>query len=217
MRQSTKDFMSLVATSVPIHEPIYEFGSFEVPGQEGFANLRPLFPQKEYIGCDMREGPGVDKILDLHDIDLPEESVGTVLCLDTLEHVAYPYKAMEEIHRILKPHGIAVISSVMNFPIHDFPYDYWRFTPDAFKLLLKPFSHSFVGFAGLKNFPHIIVGIGFKSESPPLVEFMGKYETWRKRQIKSLEHLARATVPPILLPILSELRNSILGLTKRSA
>jgi len=52
---------------------------------------------------------GVDKVLDLYDINVPSGSVGTVLCLETLE-LWYPRKALEEIHRILKPDGIAVIS-----------------------------------------------------------------------------------------------------------
>jgi 2-polyprenyl-3-methyl-5-hydroxy-6-metoxy-1,4-benzoquinol methylase len=47
----------------------------------------------------MREGLGVDRILDLHDIDLPSESAGTIICLDTLEHVEYPHRALEDICR----------------------------------------------------------------------------------------------------------------------
>ena len=85
--------MRIAAESLPIRGPVYEFGSLQVPGQEGFADLRPLFPDKEYVACDMRTGPGVDQILNLHGIDLPPESVGTVLCLDTLEHVEYPRTA----------------------------------------------------------------------------------------------------------------------------
>ena len=133
MRQTIKDLVSIVVSTLPIKEPIYEFGSLQVSGQEGFADLRPLFPGKEYVGVDMRQGIGVDQILNLHKINLPQESVGTVICLDTLEHVEYPHRALEEIHRVLKPDGIAIISSVMYFPIHDHPDDYWRFTPEAFR------------------------------------------------------------------------------------
>ena len=215
MRQSIKDFLSLVIDCIPILEPIYEFGSLQVPGQEGFADLRPLFPQKKYIGCDMREGPGVDKILNLHNIDLPPEYVGTILCLDTLEHVEYPHRALVEIHRILKPRGIAVISSIMDFPIHDHPYDYWRFTPEAFKSILKPFSDSFIGFAGNTSFPHTVVGIGFKGEKPPLSEFKRRYEIWQKKQNKLIGHIVRLVTPPILLPVLLQLRKATLGLTRR--
>ncbi len=195
-------------------DTIYEFCSFQVPSKVDFADLRPLFRHKEYVGCDMREGIGVDKILNLHDIDLPAESVGTVLCFDTLEHVEYPRRAMEEIHRILKPHGVAIISSVMNFPIHDHPYDYWRFTPEAFKSILKPFSNSFVGFAGNKKFPHTVVGIGFKGETPSLSEFSNMYNNWQKKQKSSIKQLVKAVTPPILLPMLSRIRKKVIGLTR---
>ncbi len=77
----------LMSETLPIDEPIYEFGSLQVAGQEGYA--------------DMCEGAGVDVILNLHQIDLSNESVGTGLLLDTLEHVEYPRKAMDELHRIL--------------------------------------------------------------------------------------------------------------------
>jgi SAM-dependent methyltransferase len=121
VRSNIKKFAVIVSRTLPIVEPVFEFGSLQVPGQVGFANLRPLFSSLVYVGCDMQEGPGVDRVLNLHNIDLPSESVGSVLCFDTLEHVEYPRKALDEIHRILKPDGIAVISSVMNFPIHVLP------------------------------------------------------------------------------------------------
>jgi len=216
MRPSIKDFVSIVARTVPIKEPIYEFGALQVPGQEGFADLRPLFSGREYVGTDMREGVGVDKVLDLHDIDAPSESVGTVLCLDTLEHVEDPRRAMQEIFRILKPDGIAVISSVMCFPIHAYPYDYWRFTPEAFRSILKPFAHSFVGFAGKEDFPHTVVGIGFKGSAPPLLEFEEGYKKWRedlaaRERLSTYKYIRRLLVPPIF----SSSSRRLLGLTKR--
>jgi SAM-dependent methyltransferase len=216
MRKIIKDFISFAATTIPILDPIYEFGSLQVPGQEGFADLRPLFPGKQYFGCDMREGPGVDKVLNLHDTHLPEKSVGTVLCLDTLEHVEYPHRALEEIHRILKPRGIAIISSVMNFPIHDYPYDYWRFTPEAFRSILKPFCDSFIGFAGDENFPHTVVGIGFKGDKPLLSEFNRMYEIWQKRQPRSIASIMRLVTPPLLIPVASRLGHALCVLTRRS-
>jgi len=182
MRELIKQFVKICAETLPISEPIYEFGSLQVPGQEGFADLRPFFPGRQYIGVDMRKGAGVDVILNLHQINLPSESVGTVLILDTLEHVEFPRKAIEESYRILKPNGILIISSVMNFPIHDYPHDYWRFTPEAFKSLLAPFKSSLVGFAGKSNFPHTVIGIGFKGPIAENVmsEFARKLKDWKK-------------------------------------
>ena len=198
MRELIKEFISLIAQSLPMKEPIYEFGSLQVPGQEGFADLRPLFPNKQYIGCDAEGGPGVDRILNLHSIALSSESVGTVLCFDTLEHVEYPHVALREVERILYPGGIAVISSVMNHHIHNYPFDYWRFTPEGFKSLLKPFPNSFVGYGGDKHFPHTVVGIGFKGVQPNLESFIRMYEDWQKRGSRQRQNLIKGPIKDIL-------------------
>lgn len=173
MRQVIKEFVKICSRTLPIHEPIYEFGSFQVPGQKGFADLRPLFPHKKYVGADIREGEGVDVIKDLHKINLPPESVGTVLCLDTFEHVEFLRKAIEEVHRILKPKGFLIVSSVMQCPIHD-THDFWRFTPEGFDSLLKPFTDSFVGSVGNPKFPHTVVGVASKSLIPD--NFMNEFK-----------------------------------------
>ncbi len=134
-----------------------------MPGQEELANLRPIFPGKMFIGCDMRNGKGVDRVDNVECLSLIDESVGTVLILDTLEHVENCFKAMDEIYRILKKDGIVVMSSVMDFPIHDYPSDFWRFTPEAFKLLLNKFPIKIIGLQGNPNHPHTVFAIGIKS------------------------------------------------------
>ena len=162
MRPLIRQFVEVVASTLPIAEPVYEFGSYRVKGQEELADLRPLFPGKAYVGCDMRPGLGVDCILDLHDIDLPDEAAGTVLCLETIEHVEFCHQAVREMHRILKPGGICVLSSAMAFPIHEYPQDYWRFTPAGFGSLLRPFETRYIGYIGNEHFPHTILGLGAK-------------------------------------------------------
>ena len=213
MRRAIKEFVQIVASTIPVKGPIYEFGSYQVETQEGFADLRPFFPGKDYIGTDMREGPGVDIVLNLHDLELPANTVGTALCLETLEHVEYPHKALEEIHRVLQPDGTVVISSTMLFPIHDFPYDYWRFTPEAFKSLLKPYNGVFVGFAGDKTFPHTLVGIGFKGSVPDLATLEKNYAEWAFPQdpenIGLLRKIFRQITPPFLYTAFTKTRESI--------
>jgi ubiquinone/menaquinone biosynthesis C-methylase UbiE len=163
-------------------------------------------------------GAGVDIILNLHSIALPSGSVGTILCLDTLEHVEYPHKALEEIHRVLLPDGMTIISSVMDFPIHDHPHDYWRFTPVAIKSILKPFAFSFVGYAGTETFPHTVIGIGFKGKMPPVADFSKKYEEWQTMQAKTqrFKRMAKLITPPIIYPALASLYRRATCLIKRS-
>ena len=158
-----RSFVEQTSKSFNIMEPIIEIGSFIVPGQEELANLRPIFTGKTFIGCDMREGNGVDKIENVEGLLLDDGSVGTVLILDTLEHVENCFKALDEIYRVLKDDGIVIMSSVMDFPIHDYPSDYWRFTPEAFKLLLKKFPIKVVGSQGNPDHPHTVYAIGIKS------------------------------------------------------
>lgn len=183
MRHIIKNFATICAAILPYEDPVYEFGAFQVAGQEGFADLRPLFPGRTFVGCDMRPGPGVDLVLDLHNIDLPDHSAGFVVSLDTLEHVEDPRLALSEIYRILKPNGIAIISSVMNFPIHDYPSDYWRFTPQAFASIMKQFDTVITDYAGEEIFPHTVVGIGIKGNAVPadkLLLLQAHLNEWRK-------------------------------------
>ena len=174
--------MRLVAGTLPVIEPVYEFGSLRVDRQDKLANLRPIFPGMEYIGCDMRAGRGVDMVMNLHSIDLSDETAGTVLCLDTLEHVEFCHKAVAEMHRVLKPGGVCVISSVMYCKIHSYPDDFWRFTPSGFRSLLKPFDDQWVDWCGNAQFPHTVLGIGTKGPID-MTAFLQGWETswWREK------------------------------------
>src|SRR5262245_23623661 len=98
-------FLSGVARAVSeafeLPAPVYEIGSYNVEGQESFANLRPLFAGKEFIGVDMRDGPGVDLVADVEKLPLPAQSVGTIIAMSTFEHVPRFWRGFEELHRVL--------------------------------------------------------------------------------------------------------------------
>ena len=66
MRPHINSFFKACAELLPCPEPNVEVGAYQVAGQETIADLRPHFPGKTYIGCDMRLGRGVDRIEDIH-------------------------------------------------------------------------------------------------------------------------------------------------------
>jgi SAM-dependent methyltransferase len=200
MRKPIWNYIKIALETLPIAEPVYEFGAYQVEEAPENCDLRPLLQGKKYIGCDMREGPGVDKVLNLHQIDLPDASVGTVFLMDTLEHVEYPHQALAEIHRILKPDGLVIMSSVLDFFIHATPNDFWRFTPDGFRSLLKNFRHSHVGYYGPEIFPHTLVGIGYKGEKLNLDFYMQRYIKWSQDQTRVVEKIS-----------LQDMRNAIMA------
>ena len=162
MRPHVWEFLRLCAQELVCPEPIVEIGAFQVPGQEAISDLRPLFPEKTYIGCDMQPGTGVDRIENIHQLSFRSGEVGTFLLSDTLEHVADPLRAMREIHRCLREDGLVIYTSVMNFPIHGYPNDYWRFTPEAFRSLATDFARAMIFFCGPKEFPHTVCGVAAK-------------------------------------------------------
>jgi len=166
MRDHNKAFCQLVAESFECPGPVYEFGSYQVQGQVDYADLRSLFPAHTYIGCDMRAGPGVDRVEDVSAITLPDCAAGTVLCIETFEHVFEVRKAFDEVFRILKPGGLFVITSPLNFRIHGYPDDYWRMTPNCLRRLLDPYAARVVGYQGYHKFPHTVMALGAKAPAP---------------------------------------------------
>jgi len=104
---------------------------------------QPLFSGKRYIKQDMQDfdPPCIDILCDITDMKpIPDESIGLVLNCESLEHLPYPQKAIDEIHRVLRPNGLLILTTVMHFKIHRAPKDYWRFTPDGIELLLSRFK-----------------------------------------------------------------------------
>ncbi len=160
------DIVAQMGDELP--EPIVEFGSLQV--EEGQPNdLRPLFSGRPFIGTDIREGPGVDRVEDLRGLSFADGEVGTALCLDTLEHCADPIAAARELRRVTSSDGgICVITSVMLIGIHGYPSDYWRFTPDGLKLLLEGFDDVDVAGMGDPSCPFWVFGIGARGRRLPL-------------------------------------------------
>jgi SAM-dependent methyltransferase len=157
--------VSDLAARLELAEPIVEFGSLQV--EDGQPNdLRPLFPGREFIGTDLRDGPGVDRVEDLRALRFADGEVGTALCLDTLEHCEDPMAAARELRRVVAPAGGTVlISSVMLMPIHGYPSDYWRFTPDGLRLLLNGFDDVDAAGMGDPTIPFWVFGIGVRGRS----------------------------------------------------
>lgn len=164
MERHIRELVQVLAGFFDFPDPIWEVGSYLVPGQEDLADLRQLFPGKEYVGLDMRPGLGVDRIENIEHLNAPDESAGSILCLNTLEHVQDIYAGARELHRVLRPGGLLVVTTPFEFVIHDYPGDYWRFTPQALALLARPFPTRLLGTQGYAAQPHITFLIAFKED-----------------------------------------------------
>jgi SAM-dependent methyltransferase len=155
-----------VAESFDLNGPILEVGSYQVAGQEDIANLRGLFPGKAYLGIDVRPGPGVDQVADVEALPFPDRSIGTVLALSTFEHVRRFWRGLDEVYRVLRPDGAVVLACPFYFHIHNFPSDYWRFTPDALDVLLEAYPTKIIGWHGPRKRPANVWAVAFRERRP---------------------------------------------------
>jgi SAM-dependent methyltransferase len=166
--------------------PVVEIGSYQVAGQEDLINLRSFFPRQIYHGLDVRAGPGVDCVADVEALPFADDAVGTVLALNTFEHVKHFWKGFDEIARVLKPHGAFLVACPFFFHIHNYPNDYWRFTPASLEVLLDPFPHRVLGWNGTDKRPNGVWAVAFKNEAPKITpnhfhQFQINLNHWAKQ------------------------------------
>jgi SAM-dependent methyltransferase len=165
MNQFLRGTMRAIAESFHLPEPILEIGSYQVPGQSDLIDLRGLFLGKDYTGVDFRPGPGVDCVASVEALPQPDASVGTVIALSTFEHVQRFWIGFEEVHRVLRPDGVFIVTTPFYFPVHAYPSDYWRFTPEALDFLLERYAFRILGWHGAKRRMADVWAIAFKNES----------------------------------------------------
>ena len=117
---------------------VLEVGSAR-PKDAWWADLRSQLGMEgeEWTGVDMQESDCTDIVADLTEFMLSKEDFGSCVCAETLEHVTYPARMLHAIWWALRPGAWIVITTPFAFPVHDFPNDYWRFTPEGMKLLLR--------------------------------------------------------------------------------
>lgn len=78
---------------------------------------------------------------DLLALRYADASFANIVTDQVLEHVGGdPKVAIDESLRVLVPGGVAVHTTCFINPVHDAPADYWRFTPEALRLLCRDYE-----------------------------------------------------------------------------
>jgi SAM-dependent methyltransferase len=101
----------------------------------GGSSYDRYFPNRIMVDIDPKRNP--DIVADAHELPFPNESYGTVLCTEMLEHVKDPRRVVRELMRVLKPRGVLILTTRFVYPMHDTPHDYWRFTRYCLEDLFK--------------------------------------------------------------------------------
>jgi SAM-dependent methyltransferase len=166
--------------------PILDIGSCYQSGYHRWCDRRALFPDLEYVGCDIRSGPGVDRIEDAQQLTFCDSSIGTVILLETLEHLPKPERAMAEVHRVLRDDGLLLLSVPFSYRLHGFPSDYWRFTPSGVYEMLGEFPWKSVFSAGPALRPATVFAIAAKTPRSALAVARQNLQAELRSQRKSI-------------------------------
>jgi len=87
----------------------------------------------EYLGTDIKAGVDVQVVADAHRLSkvVGEEQFDIIISCSTFEHLKYPHLAAHQLMKTLKIGGILYIQTHQSFPLHAYPYDYFRFSREA--------------------------------------------------------------------------------------
>ena len=110
---------------------VLDVGCDEKPYLPYFAALA-----REYVGVDVQPGPYVDVVSPAESLPFPDERFDVVVSFMALEHVQDPARALREMHRVLRPGGLALVAVPATAAYHPVPTDYWRWTQEGLVKLI---------------------------------------------------------------------------------
>jgi ubiquinone/menaquinone biosynthesis C-methylase UbiE len=84
-----------------------------------------------------KKGEKVDIIADAHKIPVKDKTYDSALMLQVLEYMENPPKVLSEVSRIMKKNSYLILTCPFLYPIHDYPFDRYRFTDIELKDLLQ--------------------------------------------------------------------------------
>ena len=88
---------------------------------------------REYLGSDIESGDDVDIVADVHKLTkvVGEKQFDIIISCSTFEHLKYPHLAAHEIMKALTIRGRIFIQTHQSFPLHAYPFDYFRFSRES--------------------------------------------------------------------------------------
>ena len=130
-----------------VHRRVAEYGlagksTLEVGSYNENGSVRGLFTG-DYLGVDMREGPGVDRVLNAHDLDRwTWKPFECIVCTEMLEHDTMPWITVVQMARVAADDCTLLVTARGfdnrgSFPIHNYPDDCWRFSASGLDALLE--------------------------------------------------------------------------------
>ncbi len=130
-RYFIENFARKAALSLGESSKVLDAGAGPCPYKKYFSHCN-------YEAMDFKKlNDNINFVSSLDKIPRKSESYDAVLSTEVLEHVEYPQKVVNEMHRILKKNGKLFMTCPLAWKVHQEPYNYFYFTKFGLKSLLK--------------------------------------------------------------------------------
>jgi SAM-dependent methyltransferase len=97
-----------------------------------------VHPEVDYVELDVAAGPNVDIVGDAHHLSRHVDATfDAVFSISVFQHWLMPWMVAIEMNRVMKPGALAYIQSHPAWPLHEEPWDFWRFSKDAWNGLFN--------------------------------------------------------------------------------
>jgi len=116
MQKATTEFLSSL--------PVQDLSALEISGRHWAHLPFRSYQSVDYPEYDICSGPHKENFYDV------------VIAEQVLEHVLWPYRAVRNVHRMLKPEGVFIVNTPFLVRVHNHPVDCSRWTELGIKHLL---------------------------------------------------------------------------------
>ena len=105
----------------------------------GMAKYRAMIQENasDYLACDVKKNENINTVCDVTNLVFPTESFDTVISTQVFEHVDNPFVVAQEIKKVLKTGGNAIITAPFMFPYHADPKDNFRFSREGLEEIFR--------------------------------------------------------------------------------
>ena len=148
----TDDYFELATTNLSLYRALRAVAAEHVKGRLLDAGAGRMAYRKMLEACcesyeslDATALEGIDHVADIQDTGLQDATYDSIFCTQVLQHLPEPQQALNEIARLLKPGGRAVIAVPHLVWLHNEPHDYYRFTCHGLRHMLKKAGLAEVG------------------------------------------------------------------------
>ena len=137
--QRARELQTVFHDMLPREGHMLEIGSRAHSG----VTRRSLLPAAwDYTGMDVLEGENVDIVGDAHELSsvVRGRHFDAFMSFSVFEHLLMPWKVAIELNRVLSPGAVGFIQTHQTWPVHEDPWDFFRFSDRAWAGLFNPYT-----------------------------------------------------------------------------